>query len=633
MPSRDTIELDYASIIEESLNEIYIFNADSLQFILVNRGARNNIGYSMAELRELTPVDIKPNYDRSQFMDLINPLLEHKVDKIDFHTEHQRKNGSRYDVEVHLQRRQFHRQDVFVAIILDITSAVTTKRELAFSKSLLESAPDAMVVTNGQGRIVIANRQMEKLLGYSGDELLSMSVDDFVPLAKRAEHAQHREEFNRNPRWRGMGTGMNLEAVTKDGDLIPIEVSLSPIDDGGRRMVAAAIRDITQRKEFEIRLQESEEQQRLARREAERATTTKSRFLAAASHDLRQPLQALRLYISIMKSSSTESNLKELADKMHLSLNTMSELLETLLDISSLESGTVKVDIREVDLPELIERLAAANAPQINSKGLNFEQRVDKVTIKTDPVLLERILENFMSNAIRYTNSGDIKLLSKVDSNKVRISVTDSGVGISEKSLTSVFDEYYQIDNQARDHSKGLGLGLSIVKHIARILDHEIFVESELGSGSCFSVEVPLVRSKTHQSASQSLFSIQLLPTLLPHTVLVIDDDVTIVNAMASMLELHGINVAKATSGVDALKQVILGLQPTVIITDYRMPQLNGVETLQAIRNELGNDIPVIIMTGDTSAEPIKETAINNVDVITKPIDENIMNEIIALFQ
>jgi PAS domain S-box-containing protein len=631
MPARERFNLDFASIIEDSLNEIYIFDEQSWKFILVNRAARENIGYSMDELQDLTAVDIKPHFSNEQFREVVAPLQSGDIDKLNFQTVHQRKDGSQYEVDVHLQIQTFDGNTAFVALIIDTTEKTKTSEELEFSKSLLESAPDAMVVADEFGRVIIANRQMEKLLGYSSQELLTMNVDEFVPLEHRAEHVQHREDYRTKPRVRGMGSDLDLAAVTKSGNLIPIEVSLSPIENQGQKMVAAAIRDISTRKVVEAKLRESEEQQRLARQEAENATLTKSRFLAAASHDLRQPLQALRLYLSAMTSRSQDEKIQELSKKMHLSLDTMGELLEALLDISALESGNIQAEIQQVHLRSMLERLIAANTPQVSSKGLKFITKISDLAVNTDPGLLERILENFISNAIRYTNEGSITLETLVLDDKVRIVVRDTGIGIPEAALETVFEEYYQLDNAVRDRSKGLGLGLSIVKHIARILDHEVHADSHLGQGSSFSVDVPISEEFSELQAD-NVFSISLLAEA--QQVLIIDDDTAIVDAMAEILSQHDINTVTAYTGIDALKKVIKGqVNPTLIISDYRMPQMDGVETVAAIREELERTVPVLIMTGDTTVNLIKQTALKNIDVLTKPINESTMTHLINLIK
>lgn len=630
MPGRDTLNLDFASIVEDSLNEIYIFDESTLKFILINRGARENIGYSKEELRDLSPVDIKPEYTEAKFRKILSPLTSGAQEKINFQTIHRRKDRSTYPVDVHIQKRHLDGRNVFVAIILDTTERNRTNEELAFSQALIDSAPDAMVVVDETGKVFIANRQMERLLGYTREELVTMVVDDFVPTASRELHKQYRADYHRSPHARGMGPDLDLAAITKGGALIPVEISLSPVTNKNRNFVSAAIRDITARRKIEIAIKQSEEEQRLARRQAEDATRTKTRFLAAASHDLRQPLQALRLYLSSMTAYCDNATAQELSKKMHLSLDTMGELLESLLDLSALESGNIHAEIRNIRLRELTDRLIAANTPQTIDKKIEFTADIDDVAVKTDPALLERIIENFISNAIRYTKKGGVTIATHLIEDKVRLSVSDTGIGIPPEALDTVFDEYYQLDNKVRDRSKGLGLGLSIVKHVAKILGHQISAKSHQGGGSCFSVDIPLGELDA-ATISQQEFSIQLVHTSSPQHVLIIDDDAAIIDAMAGAMRTHNIAVSMADSGVEALKQVIRGLRPTLILSDYRMPQLDGLETVVALREELGADIPALIMTGDTSLNQVSKATLDNFDVLIKPIRQSTLMQLVTL--
>ena len=434
------------SLLEDSLNEIYIFDAETLKFIQVNEGARLNLGYSMAELMDMTPVDIKPQHTPESFRKILSPLLNDTKKKIIFDSLHLRKDGSTYQIEVHLQKMQHENRPVYVAIILDITEREQDKLKLVEARSFLESAPDATVIVNESGTIQLSNQQMTEFSGYSHEELKTMNIDELVPARYKKNHATHRANFGSKPRVRGMGVGMELSAIIKDGREISIEVSLSPIDTVNGKLVAAAIRDISARKTTEKALRESEDQLREAKEFAEKTTAAKSRFLAAASHDLRQPLQALRLYLSALKRNLDQPKQLQLSEKMDLSLDTMGELLDALLDISTLESGSVQVEKKDVYLSDVLERIIAANAQQAKEKGLEFvcADATDCI-IHTDPVFLERIIENFITNAIRYTEQGSISIQHEISGDVVHIDVSDTGTGIPDEELTRIFDEFYQL--------------------------------------------------------------------------------------------------------------------------------------------------------------------------------------------
>jgi len=604
---------DLSTVLEDSLNEIFIFDASDLGFIQINRGARNNLGYSSDELLQMTPIDIKPEHDYDSFMKVLEPLTSGREQKIQFNTIHQRKDGSKYLVEVHLQKMQFEDRSVYVAIILDITEQTQNNVDLIRANAFLDSAPDATVVVDDSGKIQVANKQMVKLLGYSQDEMKNMNVDMLVPSRYRDNHANHRKNFSDDPKTRGMGIGLDLSAMTKDGKEIPIEISLSPIETVEGTLVAAAIRDISERKASEHELQ-------LAKQVAENATAAKTRFLAAASHDLRQPLQALRLYLSALSSKLDQPKAIQLSEKMNLSLDTMGELLDALLDISTLESGSVTADKRDVKLSEILNKLIADNAPLAEEKGLIFLCEGQDCIIHTDPVLLQRIIENFISNAIRYTEKGKITVSGALADGVIRISVKDTGVGIPDEALERIFDEFVQLDNAVRNRSKGLGLGLSIVKHIARLLELPIGAKSVVGFGSTFSVDIPLGDSKEVIDNKKETIHFSSSKDKEP-TILIVDDDPAIVDAMMELLTAFDVNVITANNGPEALSLLEEGIKPDFLVSDYRMPDMNGVELVIKIREKYNEDLPVVIMTGDTSAEKINDANLSNCSVLHKPIN------------
>ena len=249
----------FNNIIERSLNEIYIFDAETLRFIEVNEGGCQNLGYTLDELQSMTPLDIKPEMTQEAFEALLKPLREDGSDKVVFTTLHRRKDGSDYPVEVHLQRMTFDGREVFAAIILDITQRTQTEDALAQARVFLESAPDASLVVNASGVIETSNSESSRLFGYTPEELRGMSVETLVPQRFRDDHRAHRARFAGNPRVRSMASSSDLHALTSTGEEIPVEIRLSPIQTGDGMLVVAAIRDVTARKQAEAALLQSKE--------------------------------------------------------------------------------------------------------------------------------------------------------------------------------------------------------------------------------------------------------------------------------------------------------------------------------------------------------------------------------------
>ncbi|MGI9287749.1 MAG: PAS domain-containing hybrid sensor histidine kinase/response regulator [Pseudomonadales bacterium] len=606
-------------IVERSLNEIYIFDADSFRFIEVNESACRNLGYTLDELQSMTPVDIKPEHTEETFAALVGPLLNNGKDKIVFTTVHLRKDGSEYPVEVHLQRMMFDDRQVYAAIILDITTRTQTEEALAQARLFLESAPDATIIVNGSGKIEVANSQTTSLFGYTQKELRGMPVEALVPERFRDGHPAHREQFAANPKVRGMGAELDLYAVTKTGREIPIEVSLSSIQTGDGPLVAAAVRDISKRKQ-------TEEALRLAKSRAERATRTKSRFLAAASHDLRQPLQSLSMYLSVMarqlERPLDQPKLREVNGKMLSSLETMSELLDALLDISKLDGGSIIPEKRDIRIQELLNRIVTDNMQQAKEKGLQLNYTGDTCVVHSDPGLLERVLENFVTNAIRYTEHGCVTIDCQLGADVLRIAVSDTGIGIAQDDLETIFEEYYQLDNPVRDRSKGLGLGLAIVKHIALLLDHPLDVVSVPGEGSTFAVDVPLGTQEEARAESRAPAQ-SLAHDDRKLIVLIVDDDFAIVDATMMLLELAGMQAHGASNGDDALAHIEAGICPDIVVSDYRLPGYNGVEVIKRVRQATVDDLPTVLVTGDTSAREIEAANLSNCSILHKPVDTN----------
>lgn len=256
--------LDY--LLEESLNELYVFDAETLKFLYVNRGARQNLGYSLEELRSLTPLDLKRSYTARSFAELLEPLRQGREHRIRFETEHWRKDGSRYPVEVFLELCRFAGRPAFVALIVDLTERREAERAVREAREkfwrLIEFGPDAMVVVDREGKIVYVNRQAEDLFGWTRDELLGQKLEVLLPEALRQVHVEHRRRYSAAPRHRLMGPGLELYALRRDGSTFAVDVSLGPIEAPEGLLVAASVRDNTERKQLEQRLRTSEQRYR-----------------------------------------------------------------------------------------------------------------------------------------------------------------------------------------------------------------------------------------------------------------------------------------------------------------------------------------------------------------------------------
>ena len=306
-------------------------------------------------------------------------------------------------------------------------------------RSVLESAPDAMLIVDAHGAILFASRQMSALFGYSGQQTTRLRVEDLLPERSRAAHRAHRERFLREQRTRVMGIGLELLARRKDGSHFPVEISLSPIQDGERNLVTVAIRDVTAHKRIEAALLE-------ARQVAERATQAKGRFLATASHDLRQPLQSLALLNGALKRLVSEPQAHEALCDQERAIGAMSHLLNALLDMSKLDSGAVHPQPADFDIGPLFAEREQEFASVAADKQLALRVRHGGQCAHCDAALLGQILRNLVSNAIKYTTEGSVALTCTGTGQAIRIEVSDTGVGIDAAQLPHIYDEFYRIE-------------------------------------------------------------------------------------------------------------------------------------------------------------------------------------------
>ncbi|HEY5681905.1 MAG TPA: ATP-binding protein [Pseudomonadales bacterium] len=483
-------------------------------------------------------------------------------------------------------------------------------------RDLLDAAPDATVVADSAGVIVFANAQVGEVLGYAPEALIGLNVDQLLPERLRAAHGAHRADFMSAPRVRPMGAGLDLYGRRRDGSEFPIEISLSPVSTDQGMLVISAIRDVTERKAFEVELS-------AAKDTAERATAIKSRFLAAASHDLRQPLQSIAIYLDVLNRVVRQDQDKalEVSAKIDKSLDVMRELLDALLDVSKLDSGSITPEVRDFRLQSLFDELVADCAPEAEGKGLTLSIEPTEAVVRTDPALLQRILANFVGNAVRYTEEGSVAVSAAESGDHLRVEVRDTGIGIPGEAIDTIFEEYFQLDNPVRDRRKGLGLGLSIVKQVASLLDCPLEVASTVGEGSCFSILVPLGLLDEEETVPGQPQTGQLAPG--EPVILFVDDDPAIVDATTMMLELAGISVRSALDGNRAIAMLEEGLSPDMVVSDFRLPGANGIEVIRRARELRGSYLPTVLMTGDTSGKVIDEAAISNCTVLRKPVDTN----------
>ncbi|MFZ2163255.1 MAG: ATP-binding protein [Sideroxyarcus sp.] len=392
--------------------------------------------------------------------------------------------------------------------------------------------------------------------------------------------------------------------------------------------LASGINDMAQqlqqdRNTLQQRIDEATEEMRRKKEEAEKANSDKSRFLAAASHDLRQPMHALGLFIGELHSRLDTVEQRKIASKVEESVEALSSLLDSLLDISKLDAGIVIPQIQGVDIEAMILRLVQDYIPVAQRKNITLRVRCINTKVLSDPVLLERILLNLLGNAIRYTpQNGTVLLCCRKRGDDLRIEVRDNGIGIPAEEQQNVFREFVQLANSARDRSKGLGLGLAIVDRLARLLRHSLTLRSAPNRGSTFSVTVPREFGVEELLAEQENAPYTVMPrhdSMENLQVLIVDDDMLVRISTAGILESWGCHVSVA-GDLQESKDLCLQTQFDLVICDYRLPDGNGLMLADLIKEKCEIQPAFILVSGDTAPEIQQAAADRGLHLMHKPV-------------
>ncbi|MFA6014743.1 MAG: ATP-binding protein [Gallionellaceae bacterium] len=395
------------------------------------------------------------------------------------------------------------------------------------------------------------------------------------------------------------------------------------IDISERKLAEIRLKQLNEK--LETRIEEATRALRQKKEDAENANYDKTRFLASASHDLRQPMHALGLFVGELHAKLTTPEQQHIVAKVEESVDALSNLLDALLDISKLDAGVVTPNFSVFSMAGMLERIAHDYAPLAQRKSITLRVRPDKTLVNSDPILLERIIINLLSNAIRYTPSGGrILIACRTRGNQLRIEVRDSGIGIPEDSQKSIFREFIQLANKERDRSKGLGLGLAIVERIVKLLNHSIELNSRPGQGSTFAVNVVKVESPKVEMSEQTVAAEknieQRLPSLFDDLkVLVIDDNQLVLNGTKGILESWGCVVC-AVQSLGEVKALDRTSQFDLVVCDFRLADGDGIEIAEWIKVNFNTQPQFILISGDTSPDVLQRVKEQGIQLLHKPV-------------
>jgi two-component system sensor histidine kinase/response regulator len=479
-----------------------------------------------------------------------------------------------------------------------------------FYRSVLELAPDGLMVVDAKGIIKIANLQCEKYFGYSREELIGQCVEMLVPVDVRAGHVALREAFHETSTARAMGTDRELRGQRKDGSLFPIEVGLSPLParDSQDRQVAVSIRDVTDHKRQEREII-------AARQKAEEATQMKSLFLANMSHEIRTPMNAIIGLSHLALKTPMNAKQRDYVSKIHNAGTSLLGIINDILDVSKIEAGKLDIEITDFKLDDVIGSVTTLTGHKANEKGIEFLAHISPGIpqfLRGDPLRLAQILTNLINNAIKFTERGEVRVTAQQiqqtgEKCQLKFSVRDTGMGISKEQAERLFQPFMQADMSTTRVHGGTGLGLTICKRLVELMGGQIWMESEPGVGSTFTFTVWLGIGEQKGSGKVVPEKVTRLRTLI------VDDNAAAREILGDLLNgvvLHTNAVSSAAEAISDIQQNAQDAPYDVVFMDWRMPNMDGLEASRLIKADTSlKNAPAIIMVTAFGLEEVREEA------------------------
>jgi len=542
----------------------------------------------------------------------------------------------------------------FVTSFTDVTDRERAEEALRESERTIrfytDNVPALLAYVDRDLCFRFTNRAYENMLGLERSELIGRQLHEVFD--------QH-EMLRRSPYLEGAlaGERQDFELELRDAGNRQRYAVATYIPQFSRRGEVLGfftlLQDITERRRAELKLQEAkdqlerrvvertreltelnrelsqenrvrsrvEEALRLAKREADEANQSKTRFLAAASHDLLQPLNAARLFVSALEQQSgLDAQQRHLVDRLDGSIRSAEELLSALLDVSRLDAGAMPTDVREFAIGELLDTLHAEFSPVAAERGLRFDRVDCSARVVSDPKLLRRVLQNLLSNALRYTRSGRVVIGCRRRQGQLLVQVLDTGTGIPADQTELIFREFHRLQESRRSQERGLGLGLAIVDRIARMLDHPISLQSTPGRGTVFGIAVPLASGES-VAPSPRRAAKPRIHDLVGLRVLCIDNEPDILTGMRLLIEPWGCRVSTAGDEAKAVQIIERSGLPDVFLADYHLNESrNGIDLMNRLRARFGSAVPGVLITADQTDVVRNEARANGYRVLHKPL-------------
>lgn len=606
--------LEFQTVFDHApLGIAVVVRAQRWQITQVNRAMATMFKHRPADMDGLTFRELTHPDDREADIVQARRLVKGEIESYSRENRYLRRDGSWFWGRITVSPVPGDGDRSFAVVMIeDIDDRKRAEANLSLFRSVMQSAHEAITILSPTGHVLYANSAYGRLFDIDAGQVIGTHYRAYFPPESHDTLDQIvGPTLLKGESWEGV-----LEARACGGRRFPLWQRAGAVRDelGRVKFYFAFMHDHTAQQVFEDELYDAKEA-------AEEANVAKTRFLAAASHDLRQPMQALAMFVAVLAGRNQDAAQAGLVTRIQDSVTALEGLLNSLLDVSKLEAGLVVPVLEDFAALPMMDRLAAEFEPMVAAEGLTIRVVPSNLTVRSDPSLLERILRNLLNNAVRYTRSGRILFGCRRRGRMLRFEVRDTGIGIPANEMKNIFREFHQVGNPERDRRQGLGLGLAIVERLSDLLGHRITVNSTEGKGSMFAIDVPLA------AAIQGHAKPRQLPLGLSQrgaAIMVIEDEPDVRDSLELLLESWGHRVVSAGSAEEAIRRLpALGRAPDLILADYRLQDGDtGGQAIARVEVHLRSEakIPAIILTGDTAPERLAQAQALGHGLLHKPV-------------
>ncbi|MEW5727627.1 MAG: ATP-binding protein [Pseudomonadota bacterium] len=511
-------------------------------------------------------------------------------------------------------------------------SATLTRREAIIGRHMFDVFPDNPENQQATGAANL-RASLHSVLKERRQHVMAVQRYDLVIRSMAVAHTEPVESGTRfeTRYW----SPVNTPVLGEDGEVEWIIHRVQDVTDFIRLKQAEEEKSVIvqdRMQQIEAEVYRSAQEVRAARDEARRASAAKTDFLAAVSHDLRQPVQAETLFIEVLRRMTLPDAARSAVDRIAASVESLTQMLDELLDLARLDAGIVRPSIKAFRIDRLIADLEEEFRPQAEIRGLALVTAVPMLGCRSDPVLMNQILRNLIGNALKYTPAGAVAITGERRGGQVAITVADTGIGIDDSMIGSIFEDFFQVANPNRDRSRGLGVGLGTVRRLAELLGHEVSVWSKVGRGSEFTIFLPWAEAdvidelREKPPAGETSLALR---SVAGRRVLLIEDEAPVATAMAHIMADWGVELTSAQSVSEVEAMLPTMERPDIILSDFRLPEgRTGAEAIEAVHRRWR--VPAIIVTGETAEHRLRKARDLGYPLLHKPVSSTELVQALA---